>query len=214
MEYCTRFPKGTQRPLKPLVSFSNKPETWFPPVPREDFFQGDSVAERSPFGFAGISSVLSHWPQKPILTPVSHLAAVQISTITPTITVLHFLVLTAASPGHVLLTSSSSSEPCSWQGLGGQEVTLKENRRLAVHPSKVLRNDSGRSVQGWPSLWPAAFHPSPLERTCQGSERTLHCPFQHSPSLKDKKNNRATHPREGPFTSSCIFTEHLLRARL
>lgn len=55
--------------------------------------------------------------------------------------------------------------------------------------------DSGRSIQGWPSLWPAAFHPSPLKLTHQGSERTPHYPFQHSLSLKNKKN-RAPHPRE------------------
>lgn len=110
VEHCIHFPKGTHRPLKPLVSFSNKPETWFPPVPCEDFFKGDSVAGRSPLPrFAGISSLLSHGPQKPILTPVSHVDAVQSSTITPTRTVLHFLVLTAASQGHVLLTSGSSS---------------------------------------------------------------------------------------------------------
>lgn len=89
--------------------------------------------------FAGISGVLSHWPQKPILTPESHLDAVQISTITPIITVLHFLVLTAASQGHVLLTSSSSSWRHSSQVLGAQEVTLKENRCTQQSTKEGLR---------------------------------------------------------------------------
>lgn len=53
--------------------------------------------------FAGMA-VISH--AVPRATLLSHLDNVQVSTTPPT---LHFLVLTAASQGHVLLTSLSSS---------------------------------------------------------------------------------------------------------
>lgn len=56
-------------------------------------------------GMAVISHAVPRAPETP-LTLVSHLDDIQVSTTPPT---LHFLVLTAASQGHVLLTSLSSS---------------------------------------------------------------------------------------------------------
>lgn len=101
------FLKRTQRPLKPLLSLSNEPLTQFPPGPCEDFYKGVSNSEDPILGL--LQGLRSHWPHKPALTLVSHLDVAQISTIILMITLLHFLVLMAASQGHVLLTSISSS---------------------------------------------------------------------------------------------------------
>lgn len=48
-----------------------------------------------------------------------------------------------------------------------------ESVRLASHPSKALMRDSGESLQGWPSPWPAGFHPFFLP-TCNVEGRGRH----------------------------------------
>lgn len=77
--------------------------------PWDDFSKGDSGAVRTSFW------VCRHFCaptglRNPLSPLTSHLDSAQVSTITPIITLFYFLVLLmAASQGHVLLTSISSS---------------------------------------------------------------------------------------------------------
>lgn len=137
---CIRFPKGTHRLLTPLGSFSNKPETRFPPVPCEDFLKGDWVAGRSPFqvcwdfrrsvplapetySHSGVpsgrcSDFHHHTHNNRTPLPGSHSC------------------LPRSRPAHLqfqLLAPQLPSTRC----------TGSYTKRKQMHPSKVLRKDSG-----------------------------------------------------------------------
>lgn len=125
----TRFPKRIHRPLKPLVSLSNKPETWFPAVPCADFFKVIQPHEGPRSGCARtavISCAASHWLQKPThsCVPPGHCSDFHRHThnnFTP-LPGSHGH-LPRSRPAHLYLQLLD----CSWQTLGAQKVYTGRN---------------------------------------------------------------------------------------
>lgn len=153
---------------------------------------------------------MSQWPQKPTLTPMSRLEAAPTATSTPTITVLCFLVLMAASPGHLLLTS-----------LQLPALQLASVRRSATERNKTLGCPTQQGSHKGLRVKPAGLAEclAPILNT--DSSRTSSQPKGHFQRLKHREsaaeNSRATYPEREfnllPHLQRLIFIERLPHAR-